>query len=134
MLGNDVEMPPHAKFATLVLRAGLGAVFVWYGIDKTIHPEIWGGWVPAMVKSVLPVSVALFLKAQGVAEITAGVLLLLGKFTRLAALTTALFLASILIFIGPNDVTVRDIGLLGAALSLFLTGSDFFSLDRTKRR
>lgn len=68
---------------------GYGALITWYA-ENGSAPELW--------KSVMRLAAAnarLAAPMQGVAEISFGVLLVLGLFTRLVALLAALFLTSL---------------------------------------
>lgn len=59
-----------------------------------------------------------------------GALLIIGFYTRWAALFLALHLAGILLSLGYNAIAVRDFGLTLALFSLALQGAGHWSLDR----
>jgi len=63
------------------------------------------------------------MQATAVLDIAIGVCLALNIFVPLAALLGALHLVSVLIVTGITGITVRDLGLLGAASALFLETS-----------
>lgn len=69
-----------------------------------------------------PSPIEMYLRLQGIGEFIIGVLFLawfLGKLgPRIAAILSVLEIASILLFVGIDLITFRDIGLLGAALAL----------------
>ena len=121
------RLKPYQSFIPIVLRATLGAVFLLFGIDKFRHPDRWVYWVPQWVGDYIDPSTFIFL--GGIFETLIAVLLISGLFTRLAALASALFFISVLVFIGADDTTTRDIGLLGEALALILSGGGKWSLD-----
>ena len=122
------------KISTLFLRIALGVFFLWFGIDKVLTPSNWLGWIPDSIFPVLPFEVAKFILLEGIIEIIVGVLLTIGLFTRVAAAVSSLQMMLIIIFIGFNEATIRDIGLLGGTISLLITGSPALSLDKLIER
>lgn len=99
------------------LRTGLGIVFLWIGLDIFRHPNTWIGYAPP--HGALGFDRSALLKAGGVFDIAIGSSLLLGAFPRVTALLAALHLVGVLVTQGLDAVLIRDVGLLGAALSLF---------------
>jgi uncharacterized membrane protein YphA (DoxX/SURF4 family) len=106
------EVPqPQARFALAILRLTIGAMFVWVffenlgkglykpsGYAGLIHDYIQNGQAPAVWKSVMALAAAhasMAAPLQGLTEISLGVLLVLGLFTRPAALVAFAFLASL---------------------------------------
>jgi hypothetical protein len=59
-----------------------------------------------------------------------GVFLLLGLLIRLFGAIAFLHLLGIVLAMGWNEITIRDIGLMIVCLSVFLRGSDDWSLDK----
>ncbi len=116
--------------AVFILRIGLGGVFLWFGVDKCFDPASWYGWVPASIQNRLPISMDLFLIAQGVVEAILGFFLVTGFLTRLSSLACSVILIAIVYFSGFNEIMIRDLGLLAAALSLLMTGAREISFDR----
>lgn len=107
-----------SKYGPLLLRVGLAFVFIFAGVAALSNPSNWIGYIPAWVSNTLPFPAEIFLKIHASADILIGVLLLLGLWIRWVALAGALFLLSIVIFYGVDEVTFRDIGLIGALLSI----------------
>ncbi len=110
------------KYSNLVLRLSLAIVFFWFGIDKFFHPDYWvNAWVPQSV-----VLFAQYLKLRavdvvyivGVFEILVATSLVTNIFVALFSFLAVVFLAGIMVFLGFSEVLVRDIGLMGAFLSL----------------
>lgn len=104
----------------LLLRIGLAFVFLYAGIASLQQPLEWEGYIPHFVASTFGVTTALHLIA--ILEIALGMWLLTGKYTKYAAAVSALMLAGI-IFVNLNQllVTFRDVGLLFAALALYVS-------------
>ncbi|HTK04665.1 MAG TPA: DoxX family protein [Candidatus Eisenbacteria bacterium] len=108
------------ELVIIVLRFAIGAVFLWFGVDKWIHPDAWYSWIPPWVASRLPVSLDTFLWVNGAGEFVLGMLFISGRMLRLASAAAGLFLISIAFAVGMNEVTVRDNALVGICLALFL--------------
>lgn len=118
------------SISILVLRLGLGGVFLWFGVDKCLDPSPWYGWVPIFVQERLPISIDLFLIAQGVVEAILGFLIVVGFLMRTACLFCLLILVAIIYFSGMNEIMVRDLGLTAVCVSLIISGPGSISLDR----
>ncbi len=119
------------NYAPAVLRIGLGMVFLWFGISQLTRPESFLGYVPQWLS---PYSDTLLL-VNGLFDATLGSLMLIGIFTRIAALLGSFHLLSISFFsLGYNDIGIRDFGLAMAAFSVFLSGDDSFCIERRLRR
>lgn len=102
----------------LVLRVSLGLTFLLIGIDILRHPEVWLGYVPATLP--LGISRELGLQLSGVFDVVLGALMTVRMFPKIVAGLAAVHLAGVLVSYGIDAVTVRDIGLLGAAVALTL--------------
>jgi uncharacterized membrane protein YphA (DoxX/SURF4 family) len=102
---------PDAANGLALVRVTIGAMFVWVffenlgkglykpsGYADLIRNYIDNGQAPAVWKSVMALAAnhaSMAAPLQGVTEISLGVLLVLGLFTRLAALVAFAFLASL---------------------------------------
>ncbi|MFO0718450.1 MAG: DoxX family membrane protein [Candidatus Paceibacterota bacterium] len=113
------------RFGFIVLRFGIAAVFLWFGIQQVMHPSQWVRMLPdwAILKS-LPAffTSEKIILTNGILEIIGAVLLILNIFTRIVALLLALHLAGIAWSFGLSPTGVRDGGLAIATFSLFLLG------------
>ena len=91
------------KEITLVLRLVLGVVFVWASIHKVQHPELLAA--TSRSYEIIPVSLSnLFAIFLAWSELFAGVFLIVGVFTRQAALVVALLLAMFIIAISATMI------------------------------
>ncbi|MBI2003579.1 MAG: DoxX family membrane protein [Parcubacteria group bacterium] len=110
------------KTSNLFLRLGLAFVFLWFGVDKFIHPDYWiNAWFPLWLQGILTrfgIGNLNFIYANGIFEVVIGLGFVFNIFVKLLALLTILFLLFVLISFGLNEVTIRDVGLIGAALAL----------------
>src|ERR1700756_4730515 len=106
-----VARQPQSANALAIVRLTIGAMFVWVffenlgkglytpgGYAGLINYYIKAGHAPAAWKSVMALAAqhaSMAAPTQAVAEITLGILLVLGLFTRPAALVAFAFLASL---------------------------------------
>ena len=116
------------------MRVGLGAVFLTFGLWKISSPVDWiiftPGWLAGALEGVDSIDPYGFLRLLGFVEAVLGAQVLLGLFTKAAAALSALGLIGILAHVGFDQIGVRDLGLLGLAISLSLAGGGQWSLDR----
>ncbi len=127
--------------APLVLRLGVGAFFIFHGLDKVSLDNDWGfTWGNKLSEPPTPG----FQVATAWGELAVGVLLAGGFFTRIAALVAVGL--TILLAIGglPMDVNataqaiikgegVYNIALVGACAALVFLGSGTLGLDQAYR-
>lgn len=106
----------------LILRLGLGAVFIYAGLSSLMSPFLWVGFVPQWVGVIMPVET--FLIFYGVFEVLLGVTFISGFSLRAASVLAFLSLLSIIVFFGVDEITFRDFGLLMMALALFLLSKE----------
>ncbi len=116
------------KIAFLILRLTLGIVFLIFGIGKFAN-DGWAQTIRSMDFFLkLPWDVDLSVFLIGIMEVSTGIALITGLFTRFFALLAALQLCMILILLKFEEI--RDIGLLGAAIFTAIVSDDFFSLGK----
>ena len=102
----------------LILRIGLGAVFLYAGVNSILNPSAWIGFVPELVEAIPYVTRELFLQAHGIFEIILSVALFTGIRKKETATLSFLSFLALILFYGIDDVTFRDIGLLAASYAL----------------
>ncbi len=104
-------------YAQLLLRAGIGFVFIYAGVSSFLEPLNWVGFFPQFLRSLVPQNI--LLPAFSLYELGIGIWLLFGKNLFLASFLAAVSLLSIVIFnFGSFDILFRDLGLFFAALAL----------------
>lgn len=110
------------------LRLGLGLTYLYSGLDLVRHPASWS-WairgLPVALSSLIErAGVERFLLVQGFGELLFAAILLLwflpSKLVKWVAFLIAVEMALILWLVGLDPITFRDLGLLGAALALWL--------------
>lgn len=108
------------------IRAGLAVVYLYSGYDLIVHPLNWAGYMPDWFSGIVSLLMPLeqYLKMQGAGEIVLALVFLAWFLPRwivcVAAAAAAAEMAGILVFVGIDPVTFRDIGLLGAAIALLI--------------
>jgi uncharacterized membrane protein YphA (DoxX/SURF4 family) len=105
----------------IVLRFVFGFIPLVAGVDKFVNLLVdWPRYLSPILAGHLPVPVATLMKAVGVVEVLAGVLVLSPR-TRLGAyfVMAWLLLVSLnLLLAGRYDIVVRDLGLAAGAFAL----------------
>ncbi len=114
--------------APIILRIGLGLVMIWFALEQLNTPAAWVAYLPLWTQD-LPISQITFVYLNGWFELTFGILLLVGFYTRIVSLLLALHMFGIVVTVGYNEIGVRDFGLAVALLSIFLHGPSSWSLD-----
>lgn len=110
----------------IALRLGLGLMYFYSGYDFLVHPEHWQSFVPQwFIKLIAPVmTLETHLMVQGIVELAIGVVFLAWfmpkKLVKCAAFISTVELFLILMLVGVDLITFRDIGLVAASLALFL--------------
>ena len=100
------------------LRVGLAITFLWIGILIFKNPEAWGGYLQPWAAGLLPIPLQQAMIGTAILDIIIGAFLLFDFLPWLAALVGAIHIIIVLAVSGITDITVRDIGLLVAALAL----------------
>jgi uncharacterized membrane protein YphA (DoxX/SURF4 family) len=121
------------EFAPVVLRFGVTALFLWFGLSQITNPSGWVSWLPQWT-STLPIAPQTFVLLNGGFETVFGILLGIGFWTRWVALLLALHLFFIAYEIGYNDIGVRDFCLAIATSSVALYSSDIYTFDRMRAK
>src|SRR3972149_11576331 len=103
-----------------ILRVGLAITFLWIGILIFKNPVAWGQMVQPWAAALLPVSLKSAMIMNALLDVLVGIFLLIDVQVLWASLLGALHLLLVLVVVGINGITTRDIGLLAGAMSLFV--------------
>jgi putative oxidoreductase len=121
------------NFSDLVGRILLAALFLW---DGWIVAGNYGGTVDYLASHGLP---AISLPAALVVEVLGGIMVVIGWWTRLAALAIALFCVSTALMFHANSSDMgeqimfwKDLAIAGGFLVLSAHGAGAWSLDHAK--
>lgn len=109
------------------LRLTLGIMYVYTGVDFLRAPEHWYGftppWLSQFILTIFP-SMDAYLRVQGIGELALGLAFLAWFLpllaVRVTAFLSALEMALILLIVGIDLITFRDIPILGASLAVFV--------------
>lgn len=134
---------PH-NAGMVLLRLGVGVVFLWFGVAQLRNPDFGAPYLPLFVYS-LGDSIGvvdfdrLFTVIHGAIEVALASALIVGLFTRAVALLLTVQLAVIVVTVhtlaGPATalagpaIAVRDFGVLIAALVVAINGPDRLAAD-----
>jgi len=127
-LDRDLE-----EYTPLVLRVGLGLIFLWFGFQQVTDTAAWLGWVPPWVLGMSPVGAETIIMVNGIAQLVFALFLFLGLFLRVFALLAAVHMLGILVSVGFNEIGVRDFAIFTGALALALYGESKYSLDSWRK-
>ena len=116
-----------SSYAPIVMRYGLAAVFLWFGMNQLFNTSNFIGYLPDILFNSGYASSFVVLNA--VFEIIAAILLILGRFTRVIAAILGLHLLGIMFDLGYGETLVRDFGIFIGTLGIFLHGPDKWCLD-----
>ena len=109
-----------AEWTPTIARVLLGLVLAWFGYHELVQPSLWTGYVPAV--SATSALAVLLVLAHGWLLLVLAVAAIAGIMTRAVALVAGVLLLEIVISLtvtaGLSDLTLRDVGVLGLAVSL----------------
>lgn len=116
-----------STYAPLVLRIGLALVFLNFGADKLLHPDIniatmQGIGAPAIIP--FPAANALI----ACFELLVAFSLLTGAWVRITGYVAAVWIAALILMRGYWNLS-QDVGLVGAALAITWLGAGPWSVD-----
>jgi uncharacterized membrane protein YphA (DoxX/SURF4 family) len=108
-----------AEWSPTVARVLLGLVLAWFGYHELVQPSLWTGYVPLLSGSTLLVLLVL---AHGWLLLVLATALVAGIAVRAVAGVAVLLLLQIVVTLtwtnGLSDLVLRDVGVLGLAVSL----------------
>lgn len=121
----------------VLLRLGTGVVFLWFGVTQLRDPDFGAAYLPGFVYAIgeqlgIIDFDRLFTVIHGAVEVALGSALIVGLFTRAAALLLAVQLAAIVVTLytlGLPAIAIRDFGVMIATLVVAMNGPDRMSAD-----
>ena len=116
------EMDSRLSAAWWALRLGLGLGPIITGVDKYFNLLTdWGMYLSPLATKLLPVSAAVFMRAVGVVEIVAG-LIVLSRWTKVGAYIVGVWLLAIALNLLTTgmyyDLAMRDVEIAIGAFAL----------------
>lgn len=113
------------KVSFHILRVSMAITFIWIGVLILRSPESWGGYLLPWAVKLLPIPIEQALISTAIMDIIIGILLLIDWKTWIAGTLGSLHLVIVLATTGISDITIRDIGLLGAMIALSMEALPF---------
>src|SRR3989338_560307 len=123
------KVESYKHLAPLVVRLGLGLVFLWFGFTQLFDGDTFLGYLPDFATKIIPLAPLTIISLNGAFDAIFGFLLLIGLFTRFTAAIVSLHLLIVALGLGYNDVAVRDLGLMLMTFSVFINGPDQWTVD-----
>lgn len=117
-LEDKIKPTRLERVALTILKVAVGVTFVWIGVMITVEPGVWEAFFPEFITSLEYSQELMF--AFGVFDFLLGLFLIIDRFTPVVSLLASVHLLGILIFYGIDSITIRDVGLLGATICIFL--------------
>jgi uncharacterized membrane protein YphA (DoxX/SURF4 family) len=114
-------------FAPIVLRLGLAGVFVWFGMSQILNQAVWTSFIPDWAMHLTGLSAVTLVSLNGIFEVVASILLVLGLWVRPVASLLFLHMCGIVVSVGLDSIGVRDIAIAAGLLSIVLYGNDILS-------
>lgn len=111
-----------SRYAPYVLRMSIGFVFMWFGWSGITNVDMWTGLVPTWATHIASAEMLVLL--HGWFELICGILLFSGFLVRIVSGLLFLNLLHIIFLLEPGAVMIRDIGIVGTLLAIFLAGGD----------
>ncbi len=113
-----------AKNYLLVMRLSLAFVFVYFGISEIFNPAYFSGYIPSFISHLSIYEPDLFIRVHGSVLVFLSLCLIFKFYLKFTGILVILMLIQIigglLLISGFNEIVVRDIGLLGLAISIWL--------------
>ncbi len=110
------------RYAPIVLRLALAAVYAWFGMSQIVNATAWTGFVPAYATGWFGMSAVSVVHMNGILELAGALLLAIGLWIRPVAFVLSAHLFAITASLGMTAIAVRDFGLAFATFSVALSG------------
>lgn len=125
-------MKLNNKYNSQILRYTIAAVFLYFGISQATNPANFIGYLPNFLfESNMAQTIVL---VNGIFEIIASILLIIGLKTKIVAWLLAIHLGAITFEMGFTQTGARDFGLTMATIIIALQGPDNWCLDYKMRK
>jgi len=116
-------------YGKLVLRIGLGLVFLYFGLNQLIEPTRWVDLIPETFTKFIDPKIIIYL--NGIFDILIAFFLFCGIFIKIISILGFIHLIGVSLFsLGFTPSGIRDLGLAFAILSLYFFGEDGFNIKK----
>lgn len=103
------------KIFFILGRAGLGGVFMYFGITSILEPGTFSRLVPDFISNIISANTVVFI--HGIIETVFGVFLAFGLFKKIPSIVLAIMIMPTILAV-TGFTRVRDFGILSALLIL----------------
>ncbi|MDP2631352.1 MAG: hypothetical protein Q8P30_01115 [Candidatus Uhrbacteria bacterium] len=101
-----------------ILRVSMAITFLWIAVLIFREPMLWSGFIDPWFLRISPLDGITLIYIVGVFDALLGLMFLIDLKTHWAGFLAALHMFSVLTVSGIDNITVRDIAIFGASLSL----------------
>lgn len=101
-----------------VLRVGTAITFLWIAVLILKEPETWGSFLQPWAAGLLPIPIREAMIGTAILDFVIGFFLLIDVYTFFFSVLGLFHLITVLIVVGIDAITVRDIGLAAGTLAL----------------
>ena len=101
-----------------ILRVGTGITFIWIGVLIFREPESWGALLQPWAAGLVPVPLREAMIGTAILDILVGLALLVDISVFWAAAVGVFHIGTVLVTVGIETVTVRDIAIGAGLLAL----------------
>ena len=127
----DSRIDTLAPWVTTLGRLILGLVLAWFGYHELAVPKLWTGYVPFASPSSQLAQILVLIHGVFLSILAVG--LILGILPRtlaaIAAVTMLEIVISLTMTAGLSDLVLRDVGVLGLALSVMASRHERLVLE-----
>ena len=116
------SLASHSEF---IMRIFLAFVFLWFGVSEIVDSNNWVSYMPSFILS-LGIGANFLVQIHGVILTAVSICLVFKLFIRFAGFLAIFIMIQLIIgllIIGKfeiNEIVVRDIGILGLAIGVWL--------------
>ncbi len=106
--------------ASLLIRLGIGSVMVLFGISQQKSPQNWLGYIPGLVRFILPIKPEQFMRIHSLGNIALGSLLISGAWPTVSVCLALGWWLWVLPFAFYKDFTIgmRDLAIVMSLAAL----------------
>lgn len=109
-----------AEWTPVAGRVLLGVVLAWFGYHELVRPGLWSGYVPVVSPTSTLASVAVLVHGWVLLMLAASLIagVVPGAASAIASVLLVEIVVSLAVTRGLSDLVLRDVGVLGLAVSM----------------
>ncbi len=122
------------KITNKILRIGLGATVLWFGVAQLIAPNDWIGYLPVWAFNLSFISTTTLVYMNAVFESLTSLFLIFNQYTKFFSILLSLHMLFIIFHLGYNDIAIRDFGIFVGFFALVFVSENKGLLDNLIRK